>query len=550
MEFKVLANINRLKDIAKVLLRFGFEDLVERIDLPGVSLPEPAPPSTVPSATEERVRLVLDALGPTFVKFGQIMSLRPDLLPASMIRELGKLQDHVGEVDFEDIREVVERNYQDKLENVFSIFDSTPTAAASIAQVHQAVLRKEGEIVSVKIRRPRIRRTLDTDMDILEYIANRLHANFEPLHVYDLPALAKHVRRTLRREMDLRREARNLNIARSYLKTNGDVRVPSVFEAYSSDTILVMEHIQGTPVKEIHFDDSDQARFYARLGLRTAIKQILEDGFFHADPHPANMMITTDNQLCLIDWGMAGRLTEGERRELTEVLGTIIDRDSHGLMTALFRLSEASEAVDRRGLERDLMDTLDTTYAVPLEEINIGQLLMAIANMMREYRLRLPPELILMIKALVTAEGTARMIYPRLDVIAEARPEIERLSRNRFGPLRIWRMLKSALPAMFRYRQEIPGRLMGIMQKMDRGDLTIQFAHTNLENLLDTLENIANRLTFAMIIAAMIVGSSMIITTGVRPHIFGYPAIGVIGYVISAVIGFWLLVNIIRTRNY
>ena len=261
-------------------------------------------------------------------------------------------------------------------------------------------------------------------------------------------------------------------------------------------------------------------------------------------------MITADNQLCLIDWGMVGRLTEGDRRELIEVLGAIMKRDSHGLMTALFRLSEAFEDVDRRGLERDLMDTIDTTYAVPLEEMNIGQLLMDIANMMRDYRLRLRPELVLIIKALVTAEGTARMIYPQLDVITEARPAVERLSREHFGPLRIWRMLKSALPALLRQRQEIPGRLMGIMQKIDRGDITIQFAHTNLENLLNTLENIANRLTFAMIIAAMIVGSSMIITTGVRPHIFGYPAIGVIGYVISAVIGLWLLVNIIRTRNY
>ena len=550
MEFKVLANINRLKDIAKVLLRFGFEDLVERIDLPGVVSPGSPSSSTISATTEARVRLVLDALGPTFVKFGQIMSLRPDLLPASMIRELGKLQDHVGEVDFEDIREVVEHAYGDKLETVFSVFDRTPIAAASIAQVHKAVLRKEGDIVSVKIRRPHIRSTIDTDMDILEYIANRLHATIEQLQVYDLPALAQHVRRTMRYEMDLCREARNLGIARSYLKADGDVRVPSVFDAYSSDAILVMEHIQGNPVKEIHFDDIDQAQFFARLGLRTAIKQILEDGFFHADPHPGNMMITADNQLCLIDWGMVGRLTERDRRELIEVLGAIMQRDSHGLMQALFRLSEAIEDVDRRGLERDLMDTIDATYAVPLEEMNIGHLLMDIANMMRDYRLRLHPELVLMIKALVTAEGTARMIYPQLDVITEARPAVERLSRERFGPIRILRMLKSALPALLRQRQEIPGRLMGIMQKIDRGDITIQFAHTNLESLLSTLENIANRLTFAMIIAAMIVGSSMIITTGVRPHIFGYPAIGVIGYIISAVIGLWLLVNIIRTRNY
>jgi ubiquinone biosynthesis protein len=182
--------------------------------------------------------------------------------------------------------------------------------------------------------------------------------------------------------------------------------------------------------------------------------------------------------------------------------------------------------------------------------MNIGQLLMDIVNLMRNYHLRLHPDLILMIKALVTAEGTARMMYPALDVFAESRRDIERLGRERFGPRRIWHLLTTLLPTLFRHRRDLPDRLMHILQKVDQDDLTIQFAHTNLESLLNTLENITNRLTFALIIAAMIVGSSMIITTGVRPHIMGYPAIGVVGYLISAVIGLWLLVNIIRTRKY
>jgi ubiquinone biosynthesis protein len=550
MEIKVLSNINRLKDIAKVMLRFGFEDLLERIDLPGVPLPKTGTPAEGHLTTEERIRRVLEDLGSTFIKFGQIMSLRPDLLPTSMIRELGKLQDDVGAVDFEAIKTVVESTFQAKLETVFAVFDPEPLAAASIAQVHKAVLRTEGAIVSVKIRRPHIRSTMENDMDILEYIANRLHASFEPLKVYDLPALVSHVRRTLRREMDLRREARNIAIARSYLREESDIHVPAVFEDYTSENILVMTHIQGTQVKELQLEDEDQARFLARLGLRTAVRQILDDGFFHADPHPGNMMVTADNRLCLIDWGMVGRLTERDRRELIELLQAIIQRDSHGLMTALFRLGEVAGDIDRRGLERELLDVVDTYYAVPLEEMNIGQLLMAIANIMREYRLQLHPDLLLMIKALVTAEGTARMIYPRLHIIAEARRDIERLARKRFGLRRIWQMAKSSLPALFHHRREIPGRLLRIMQKVEEGDLTIQFAHTNLETLLNTLENITNRLTFAMIIAAMIVGSSMIITTGVRPHIMGYPAIGVVGYLISAIIGLWLIFNIIRTRKY
>lgn len=550
MEIKVLSNINRLKDIAKVMLRFGFEDLLERIDLPGVSIPKTGDRTEGHLTTEERIRRVLEDLGSTFIKFGQIMSLRPDLLPASMIRELGKLQDDVGAVDFEAIKTVVEATFQAKLQEVFAVFDPEPLAAASIAQVHKAVLRKEGAIVSVKIRRPHIRSTMEKDMDILEYIANRLHANFEPLQVYDLPALVHHVRRTLRREMDFRREARNIAIARSHLQEDSDIRVPAVFQAYSSESILVMEHIQGSQVKELQFDDEDQARFLARLGLRAAVRQILDDGFFHADPHPGNMMVTADNQLCLIDWGMVGRLTERDRQELIELLQAILQRESHGLMTALFRLGDVAGDIDRRGLERELLDVVDTYYAVPLEEMNIGQLLMAIANIMREYRLQLHPDLLLMIKALVTAEGTARMIYPRLNIIAEARRDIERLARKRFGLRRIWQMAKSSLPDLLHHRREIPGRLLRIMQKVEEGDLTIRFAHTNLENLLNTLENITNRLTFAMIIAAMIVGSSMIITTGVRPHIMGYPAIGVVGYFISAIIGLWLLFNIIRTRKY
>jgi len=550
MDVKAVMSLGRFKDIVKILIKYGFDDVVERLELPGVNLVKKMNQLEPGIGTNERIRLALQELGPTFVKFGQIMSTRPDLVPSSLIKELSKLQDEVAPVEISQIKKVVEDNTGHPLEETFSIFDTEPLAAASISQVHKGVLKMDGRIVSIKVQRPDIRPEMKTDLNILAIVAERLHERAEELRTFDLPKLVKLIERTMLRELDFNREARNMKIARAYAGEESEIYIPEVFEAYCTEQLLVMEYIQGTKLRAVRRETLEDPETLAKQGLRAAINQILRDGFFHADPHPGNLLITRDERICLIDWGMTGRLTERDRFKLIYLLKSVLEKDGEAMVHALLRICNADEAIDQSELERDLLDILDSHYAVPIKDMKIGQLLLAITEILRTYRLELPPDLVIMIKALVTAEGSARAIYPELDVVSEAKEQISGLAVERYKPESIWRSLRFTLSQFHNLQKVVPKRMENILSKADQGDLTFGFRHKNLDGLANTLDNITNRLSYAIIIAAMIVGSSMIITTGVKPLLFGFPALGVIGYLISGLIGLWLILNIIRGRKY
>ena len=550
MDLKTLAGLARFKDIVMILMKYGFDDVINRLEIPGIELIKKIHKGSDELGTFERMRYALEDLGPTFVKFGQIMSLRPDMLPPQLIDELSKLQDEVAPVEFSQIKETVENNTGRPLQETFSIFDAEPLAAASISQVHRGILKKEGHIVSIKVQRPGIHSKIKADLDILAAIADQLHERIDDLKTYDLPNLVRVTRRNLLRELDFKREARNMKIAAYFAGEHSEIYIPEVYEEYCTERLLVMEYVQGIKLKDLNTEDVIDPESMAKQGLKAAIKQILDDGFFHADPHPGNILITEDERLCLMDWGMTGRLSERDRHELIDLLKSVVDKDSEAMVYALVRLSSAEEAIDQRGLERELLEILDSYYAVPVKEMNIGQLLMAITELLRKYRLRLPSDLVIMIKALVTAEGTARIIYPDLNIVAEAKDYISSLALERFKPKSLWRSFRFTLSEFFSLQKELPRRMVQILNKADSGDLTLGFRHENLGPLRNTLDNITNRLTFGIIIAAMIIGSSMIITTGIGPFLFGFPALGVIGYLISGLLGLWLIFNIIRKRKY
>ena len=550
MDLKTLTSLGRFKDIVMILMKYGFDDLIDRLEIPGIELLKKMHKVDHEMGTFERIRRALEDLGPTFVKIGQIMSLRPDLIPPQLIDELSKLQDDVAPLEFSQIKEAVEKSTGRPLQETFSIFDPEPLAAASVSQVHRGVLLGEGLIVSIKVQRPGIRTKIKRDLDILAALVGQLHERIENLRTYDLPNLVRVTRRTLLRELDFKREARNMKIARAYVSEHPEIIIPVVYEKYCNERLLVMEFIQGTRVKDLKNEAFADPEALAKKGLKAAIRQILEDGFFHADPHPGNLLITEDERICLLDWGMTGRLSDRDRFELIDLLKSVVDHDGEELLHALLQLGSAQEVVDQRGLERELLDILDSYSAVPIKDMNIGQLLLAITELLRTYHLRLPPDLILMIKALVTAEGTARLIYPDLNVVSEAKGYISGLALERFKPESLWRTLRFAMSQFLALQQEAPMRVMRILNKADKGELTLGFRHENLEGLRHTLDNTVNRLTFGIIIGAMIIGSSMIITTGIGPLLFGFPALGVIGYIISAVLGLWLIYNIIRRRKY
>jgi ubiquinone biosynthesis protein len=541
MDFNHLAKLSRFKDIITTLLKYGLDEAVQRLNFPGAKLIKRIHPVKREIGIYERIRCVLEDLGPTFVKFGQIMSLRPDLLPSELLFELSKLQDEVPPVETSKIRTVVEKSLGQSIESVFSVFDNEPIAAASISQVHRAVLKKEGSIVVSKVQRPGIRKKIQADLDILESVAHRLHENSDDLRSYDLPNLVSVVRRNLISEIDFRIEAQNLRIARSFASQT-DVYIPEVHHEYCSEQMLVMEYVQGEKIKDIDPGDKFDAQGLAKQGLNAAIKQILEDGFFNADPHPGNLLVTADMRLCIIDWGMVGHLTERDRYELIDLLKSVVDKDSDALVHVLLRLAKFDgEVIEYRALERELLYILNTYFAVPIRDVNIGQLLMAIVTLLRNYHLQLPSDLVIMVKALVTAEGTARLVYPELDVVSEAKNYVSRLAEQRFKPENLWRSFQSSVSSIWTSQRDIPRQLLHILSKLESGELGLHFHLDKLARLVNTLDNSSNRLTTGIIVAALIVGSSMIITTGVGPFIFGFPALGVIGYLISTVLGLWLV---------
>lgn len=448
----------------------------------------------------------------------------------------------------DEVEKIILDSLGQPIDELFSIFDVIPIAAASLSQVHKAVLKKEGHIVSVKVQRPEIRAQIQSDSDILEALVDFLDQQFDEVQVYDLPQLVQVIRRHLMAEIDFSIELRNLKIARAYA-SDTPIYIPEGYEGYSTPKVLVMELVQGAKYSEVTKGSAYDGERIAKQGLAAAIKQILEDGFFHADPHPGNLLVNAEMNLCIIDWGMVGRLTEKDRFELTELLRAIVEKDSDALLHSLLRLCQPrGDGTRADSIKRDLLAILETYHAVPIKQMNVGQLLMDLMGLIRDHQLRLPTDYVIMIKALVTAEGSARRAYPELNVVAEVKEKVLRLAKARFQPEVIWRNLRNSLANLWAYQRELPRQIQQIVSKLDQGELSLQLNHHKLERLASSLENASNRLTMAIIAGAIIVGSSMIITTGVGPYLFGFPALGVIGYLLSVILGLWLIVTIIRTK--
>jgi ubiquinone biosynthesis protein len=550
MEFKTFTHLARLKDMAIIMARFGFGDIIQRLDLPVKHLMHSVSPETdTDTDVYQRIRMVIEELGPTFVKLGQILSMRPDILPVPMIRELTKLQDAVGTISFDEVKQVLEQEFDTPLEKLFRSFDPKPLAAASLSQVHKAIHPTLNRVVAVKVRRPGIVKTVETDLSILEVLAEKIHNNMESMQVYDLPGIVASNRRTLLKEMDFSREGRYIQIAKSKIETS-DIIIPDVFTEYNTPKVLVTAFIKGTKITS-HMDlPAEERKALAVSGMQSAVLQILEHGFYHADPHPGNMVITVDKHLCLMDWGMVGRLTPEERNDLLFFIRAAVDKDSRKLAQMVLSITTARKSVNARQLEKDLMEIMDVYLSLPLKQIRVGSLLEDLVGVLKSHALRLPADMSIVIKALITVEGTARMLYPELDVISEAKPHVRRLVSRQYSKGYIWQRLRNNVSAMWGLQQHLPQTVSTILKKIEHDNVTIGFDHKNLNPLQKALESSFNRLTLGIVLGAMIMGSSMIITTGVGPLLFGYPALGMAGYLISAVIGLWLIITIIRGKEY
>ena len=548
MKLKTIVNLGRLKEILAAFVKYGFADVVDLLDLPGRHLADrvmDVDPQTTPF---ERFRMALDELGPTFVKFGQVMSLRSDLLPKPLIEELQKLQDDAAPVDVELIKAVIRENIDQPWETLFLSFDESPLAAASLSQVHRAVLREGATEVALKVQRPEIESKINRDLSILASVAERMHQRIPEMRTYELPRLVKLVRRSLDHELDFHREARYVQIARSHMQGLEGMHVPNAFMQLSTPQLLVMELVRGQNLRTMDRDLFEDPVVLARNGLRATVKQLFEVGFFHADPHPGNVIISNGDTINLLDWGMVGRLTPRDRHEVVDLITAIVEKDSRRLVDTLLTITAGGVDIDRRALERDLLDVLDSHLVTSLSDLRLGQLVLDVTEMIRKYQLQIPTDLFMMIKALVTAEGTVKLINPEMDLATELRPHLKRLATQRFSPEAVVHGVRTLLLKLAAAPTRFPKRIGDIVEKMERGKLRIGFEHRNLGGLQSTLEKIFSRLTMGVILGAMIIGSSLIITTGIPPIVYGYPLLGLAGYLISAILGMWLVFDILHNR--
>ncbi|MFN2267117.1 MAG: ABC1 kinase family protein, partial [Desulfonatronovibrio sp.] len=403
MDIKAIAHLSRFKEIVTTLVKYGFDDIVNRLDIPGKKYLQKIHSYDTSLSTWERMRMVLEELGPTFIKCGQILSQRADLLPLELLHELRKLQDDVPSESFSEIKKVVEDSFKVPLNTIYSEFEETPIAAASLAQVHRARLKSNGMEVAVKVQRPEISDIIKNDMDILEKIAVRLDGRIESFKVYNLPNLVQRIRRLMLQELDFVREMRTMQVVKSTVDDETGIIVPEVFSDYSNHLVITMELARGSKMKDVDFTALKNRATMAKRGLSLSLKQVLEHGFFHADPHPGNFLIDEDENLILLDWGMVGRLTDKVRFELIDLIAAVVENDVEIITDILIGFTIGEEKINRDVLQNEVLEVVSLFTRMPLKEVNLGQLLLELTGILRSHGRVLTTDLSIMIKALITA---------------------------------------------------------------------------------------------------------------------------------------------------
>jgi len=547
-------HLNRYRHILAVLLKHGFGEVVESLKIDqyleiGLQLiSKKRTPREEPLTRPQRVRMALEELGPTYIKLGQVLSTRPDLIPVEFIEELSKLQDSVPPFPFGDAEAIIQRELGAPSSEVFEHIQIEPVASASIGQVHRARL-KNGEQVAVKVQRPGIRAVIEVDLEIMLHLATLAERHVEELALHKPVKIVEEFARTLEKEIDFRIEAAHIDrIAQGFLD-DPTVYIPNVFKEVSSSCILTTEYVEGIKISNI--DQLDAAGYDRRLlcsrGADIILKQVFRHGFFHADPHPGNIFALPGNVICLLDFGMVGVVDRQTREMFVELVDSVVRRNEARTAQVLLQLTSWEQQPDLRQLERELSDFMGRHLYRPLKDIQVGKLLQDLLEIATRFQLRLPPDIFLMLKAISTVETVGRMLDPEFDMIAKAAPFIEQVLMDRFKPQRVAEDVSDLAARMLKFLHEFPKDLLDLAGLLRQHKLSLQLKHDGLEKVLATHDQISNRISFAIIIAALIVGSALIVISKTPPLFYGISLIGIIGFLAAALMGIWLLVAILRS---
>lgn len=546
-------HLNRYRQILAIFFKYGFGDLIELLKIEqyievGLQLISRKRRDRIERFSRaKRVRMALEELGPTYIKLGQVLSTRPDLIPVDFINELSKLQDNVPPCSLGDARDVITSELGLPPDDLFENFEEIPLASASIGQVYRASL-KDGEAVAVKVQRPGIRKIIEVDLEIMLHLATLMERHLEELALHRPVRIVEEFAKTIEREIDYTIEATNMErIARQFLD-DPTIYVPKVFRGTTTPRVLTMEYVDG--IKISHTDQLDRAGLDRKIitlrGANFYLRQIFDHGFFHADPHPGNIFVLPDNVICLLDFGMVGSVDRQTREEFVDLVDGVINEQENRVCQILLKLAVWDEEPDLRSLEKDVAAFMGQHLYRPLKEIKIGRLLQDLLDITSRYRLGIPPDLFLMMKALGTIEGVALSLDPDFNMITQAQPFIERVKLARFFPQRIAGDIFRMVSDLLQFTRQFPRDVLDITRLIRQKKLTVKLDHQGLEDMLATHDQISNRISFSIIIAALIIGSALIVISGTPPFVYGISLIGIILFLGAAIMGIWLLVAILR----
>ncbi len=547
-------HLQRYREITGVLLKHGFGHIMRNLGLLDflsikVKLLLKKEPAAEMLSPAQRVRLALEGIGPTFIKIGQILSTRPDLLAPDYIKELEKLQDRVPAFSFDEVKRQIESELALPVEQLFEGFDPEPLAAASIGQVHRAVLPGDKE-VAVKIRRPGIEKVIETDIEILYDVARFLEKRSKWAEMYSFVEMVSEFDRTLHEELDYHAEGRNADTFTKNFAGDDDVVIPAVYWEYTSKKVLTMEYLEGVKfsnISEIERTGLNREAL-ARKVAQAIFKQILIDGFFHGDPHPGNLAALPGEKIVFMDFGMAGHLPEETKNIVGNLMMALISKNANEVMKAVLDLGVAPKSVDKKILRRDIDLLQRKYYEIPLSQIKLGEALNDIMGIAFRHRVRIPPEFALLVKSLLTLEGIVGELDPGLSIVTVAEPFGRQMLRERFSPRKLTGNAARHLLEMGNLLPLLPKKTYDLLDLAAEGELKLKHQFPQVEEVVDRVNIMVNRLAFGIVIAGLVIGSALISQGGYL--LFGQVPVAEIGFLIAGVMGFWFLVSILRSGGF
>jgi len=552
----VVRDLPRLHEIATVMIRYGGGDLVRLLGISG-ALERAGRILHWHSASEisqldapVRIRRALEELGPTFVKLGQMLATRVDMFPPHWIAEFEKLHSQVPAVPYEVLHADLVAAIKGEPDEVFAAFDPVPLAAASIAQVYRATLR-DGTPVVVKVRRPGIEGVIQADLRILEHAAKLLESEVPDFRRYDPAQIVSQFRRSLNRELDLAKEARNIDQFARDFADDPLVKIPRVYWEFTNDRVNVQEEIvglEGVAPDKLRASGLDP-RLLAARGADTVLCMVLEHGYFHADPHPGNVLFLPGNRIGMIDFGMVGMLTNARRNQIVDLLHALTRNDEQGMMQVLLDWSGESVGDEDR-LAYDVAELLQSYDDLQLKDVKIGALLNDITAVMRDNNLLLPADLTLLFKALITLEGLGQQLDPEFHMIDHLTPFVERIIQQRYTPQALLARGRKSVRETLEVLADVPRDLRNLLRDMRRGRVKIDLDLKRLDQFGHQLDRASNRLTMGILTASLVVGSSIIMTVKGGPQLFGLPFFGLLGFLIAFFNSLWIIFSIWRSGKH